>query len=83
MNENASVTKTGAQNDVLNDDSDPDGDTIRVDQIQHSSAASGTSVSNNTTYGASGTTTGTTVTGTYGQLILVQTAICILSKSNC
>ncbi len=70
VNENASVTKTGAQNDVLNDDSDPDGDTIRVDQIQHSSAASGTSVSNNTTYGASGTTTGTTVTGTYGQLTI-------------
>ena len=70
VNENASVTKTGAQNDVLNDDSDPDGDTIRVDQIQHSTAASGTSVSNNTTYGASGTTTGTTVTGTYGQLTI-------------
>ena len=28
VNENESVTKTGSQNDVLNDDSDSDGDTI-------------------------------------------------------
>ena len=60
MNENASVTKTGAQNDVLNDDSDADGDTIRVDQIQHSATfplEAPISGSHNTYYGASGTTT--------------------------
>ena len=67
-------------NDVLNDDSDPDGDTI-VDQIQHSSAASGTSVSNNTTYGASGTTTGTTVTGTYGQLTIGSDGLYVYSAN--
>ena len=32
VNEDATITKTGAQDDVLNDDSDPDGDTITVNQ---------------------------------------------------
>ena len=33
VNEDATVTKTGSQNDVLNDDSDADGDTITVTKI--------------------------------------------------
>ena len=32
-------TKTGSQNDLLNDDSDADGDSISVDQIQHSAGS--------------------------------------------
>ena len=39
VNEDATVTKTGSQNDVLNDDSDPDGDTITVTQIKHSTTS--------------------------------------------
>ena len=54
-----------------NKDSDADASaSLRVSAIQHSSAGSSTAVSNNTTYGASGTTAGTTVSGTYGQLTI-------------
>ena len=66
VNEDATVTKTGSQNDVLNDDSDADGDSIRVTQIQHSSAGSPSTVNSGSTYDSSGTT----VTGTYGQLTI-------------
>ena len=49
VNEDATVTKTGSQNDVLNDDSDSDGDTITVTQIKHSST-SNSAVSSSSTY---------------------------------
>ena len=64
VNEDATVTKTGSQNDVLNDDSDPDGDTITVTQIKHSTT-SNSAVSGSTTY-----SDGTSVTGTYGTLTI-------------
>ena len=64
VNEDATVTKTGSQNDVLNDDSDPDGDTITVTQIKHSTT-SNSAVSGSTTY-----SNGTSVTGTYGTLTI-------------
>ena len=65
VNEDATITKTGAQDDVLNDDSDSDGDTITVNQIQPS-GGSASSVSAGSTYDSSGTS----VTGTYGTLTI-------------
>ena len=65
VNEDATVTKTGSQDDVLNDDSDSDGDTITVNQIQPS-GGSASSVSAGSTYNSSGTS----VTGTYGTLTI-------------
>ncbi len=65
VNEDATVTKTSSQNDALNDDSDADGDTITVTQIKPSSG-SNSAVSSGSSYNSSGTT----VTGTYGQLTI-------------
>ena len=65
VKEDATVTKTGSQDDVLNDDSDSDGDTITVNQIQPS-GGSASSVSAGSSYNSSGTS----VTGTYGTLTI-------------
>ena len=65
VNEDATVTKTGSQNDVLNDDSDPDGDTITVTKINFNSGTD-SNVSSGSTYNSSGTS----VTGTYGTLTI-------------
>ena len=65
VNEDATVTKTSSQNDALNDDSDPNGDTITVTQIKPS-GGSNSAVSSGSSYNSSGTT----VTGTYGQLTI-------------
>ncbi len=65
VNEDATVTKTSSQNDALNDDSDADGDTITVTQIKPS-GGSNSAVSSGSSYNSSGTT----VTGTYGQLTI-------------
>ena len=69
VNEDATVSKTPSQNDVLNDDSDADGDSISVDQIQHS-AGSALSVNSGSTYDGTNSTAGRTVTGTYGTLVI-------------
>ena len=61
--ENESVTKTGSQNDVLNDDSDSDGDTITVTKIKKSGGTN-SNVSASSTYNSNFTS----VTGTYGTL---------------
>jgi hypothetical protein len=63
VNENESVTKTGSQNDVLNDDSDSDGDTITVTKIKKSGGTN-SNVSASSTYNSNFTS----VTGTYGTL---------------
>ncbi len=65
VNEDATVTKTSSQNDALNDDSDADGDTITVTQVKPS-GGSNSAVSSGSSYNSSGTT----VTGTYGQLTI-------------
>ncbi len=64
-NEGQSVTKTGSQNDVLNDDSDPDGDTITVTQIKKS-GGSNSAVSASSTYNSNGTS----VDGDKGTLVI-------------
>ena len=66
VNEDGTVTKTGAQDDVLTDDSDPDeSPTLTVTAIQPSGGSS-SNVSSGSTYASSGTS----VTGTYGTLII-------------
>ncbi len=65
VNEDATVTKTSSQNDALNDDSDADGDTITVTQIKPN-GGSNSAVSSGSSYNSSGTT----VTGSYGQLTI-------------
>ena len=67
VNEDASVTKTGSQNDVLNDDSDADGDSISVDQIQNSTGTS-SAVNSGSTHDGTGSNAPTSITGTYGTL---------------
>ena len=65
VNEDGTVTKTGSQDDVLNDDSDPDDSgTITVTAIQPSGGSS-SNVTSGTTY-----TDGTQSTGTYGTLTI-------------
>ncbi len=65
-NEGQSVTKTGSQNDVLNDDSDPDGDTITVTQIKKKTGGSNSAVSSSSTYNSNGTS----VAGDKGTLVI-------------
>ena len=61
----ASVTKTGAQDDVLNDDTDADDSaTLSVSKIKHSTDSGYTSVTSSSTH----LSNFTTVTGTYGTL---------------
>ena len=63
--EDATVTKTGSQNDVLNDDTDVDDSaSLTVTQIKKS-GGSNSAVSSSTTY-----SNGTSVTGTYGTLVI-------------
>ena len=63
--EDATVTKTGSQNDVLNDDTDADDSaSLTVTQIKKS-GGSNSAVSSSTTY-----SNGTSVTGTYGTLVI-------------
>ena len=65
VNEDDTVTKTGSQDDVLNDDTDPDDSaSLSVSAIQPSGGSSST-VSSGTTY-----SNGTSVTGTYGTLTI-------------
>ena len=65
MDEDGTVTKTGSQDDVLTDDSDPDDSgTLTVTAIQPSGGSS-SNVSSGTTY-----TNGTQSTGTYGTLTI-------------
>ena len=65
VDEDGTVTKTGSQDDVLNDDSDPDDSgTLTVTAIQPSGGSS-SNVSSGTTY-----TNGTQSTGTYGTLTI-------------
>ena len=65
VNEDSSVTKTGAQDDVLNDDTDVESDTLSVTLIGVGTD-SDQAVASSSTY----TSNGTTVTGTYGQLTI-------------
>ena len=66
VNEDGTVTKTGAQDDVLTDDTDPDeSPTLTVTAIQPGSGSS-SNVSSGSTYNSSGTS----VTGTYGTLTI-------------
>ena len=61
----ATVTKTGSQDDVLNDDTDADDSaSLVVTNIQPSGGSSST-VSSGTTY-----SNGTSLTGTYGTLTI-------------
>ena len=65
VDEDGTVTKTGSQDDVLTDDSDPDDSgTLTVTAIQPSGGSS-SNVTGGTTY-----TNGTSVTGTYGTLVI-------------
>ena len=65
VDEDGTVTKTGSQDDVLTDDSDPDDSaTLTVTAIQPSGGSS-SNVTSGTTY-----TNGTSVTGTYGTLVI-------------
>ena len=67
VSEDGTVTKTGAQDDVLTDDSDPDDSaTLTVTAIQPNGGSS-SNVSSGSTYNSSGTS----VTGTYGTLVTV------------
>ena len=62
--EDATITKTGAQDDVLNDDSDADDSaSLSVSNISHSNGNTG-SVSSGSTYNSSSTQ----IVGTYGTL---------------
>ena len=66
VDENGTVTKTGSQNDALNDDTDPDSsDSLVVTHIQPGSGSTST-VSSSSTYDSNGTS----VTGTYGTLTI-------------
>ena len=65
MSEDGTVTKTGSQDDVLNDDTDADDSaTLTVTAIQPSGGSS-SDVTSGTTY-----TNGTQSTGTYGTLTI-------------
>ena len=65
VNEDASVTKTGAQDDVLDDDTDADASaSLSVSKIKHSTDSSYSSVTSSSTH----LSNFTTVTGTYGTL---------------
>ena len=61
VNEDATVTKTGSQNDLLNDDS---GDSITVTQVKPN-GGSYSSVQASSTYNSNGTS----ITGTYGTIV--------------
>ena len=66
VNEDATVTKTGSQNDVLNDDTDADdSSSVTVTQIKKD-GGSNSAVNSGSTYDSSGTS----VTGTYGTLTI-------------
>ena len=66
VDEDGTVTKTGSQNDALNDDTDPDtSDSLVVTHIQPGSGSTST-VSSSSTYDSNGTS----VTGTYGTLTI-------------
>ncbi len=66
VTENQTITKTGAQDDVLNDDTDADESaTLTLTAIQPSGGSS-SNVSSGSTYDSSGTS----VTGTYGTLTI-------------
>ena len=66
VSEGATVTKTGSQDDVLNDDTDADdSSSLTVTAIQPSGGSS-SSVTSSSTYESNGTT----VTGTYGTLTI-------------
>ena len=66
VDEDGTVTKTGSQDDVLTDDSDPDDSgTLTVTAIQPSGGSS-SDVTSSSTYASNGTT----VVGTYGTLII-------------
>ena len=66
VNEDATVTKTGSQDDVMNDDTDADDDdTFTVTKIKKENG-SDSNVSSGSTYNSSGTS----VTGTYGTLTI-------------
>ena len=66
VDEDGTVTKTGSQDDALNDDSDSDtSDTLVVTHIQPGSGSTST-VSSSSTYDSNGTS----VTGTYGTLTI-------------
>ena len=63
--EDGSARRTGAQDDVLNDDSDADSDTLTVTLIGVGTD-SDQAVASSSKYNSNGTT----VTGTYGQLTI-------------
>ena len=65
VNEDAYVKKTGAQDDVLNDDTDVESDTLSVTLI-----GVGTNSDQAVTASSTYQSNGTTVTGTYGQLTI-------------
>ena len=66
VNEDASVSKSGTGDDVMNDDSDPDDDdSFTVTQIKHNSSTTNSDVSSGTT-----NSNGTSVTGEYGTLVI-------------
>ncbi|WP_440618263.1 VCBS domain-containing protein [Candidatus Pelagibacter sp. HIMB1493] len=62
--EGSVTTVTGSEDDVLNDDSDVDVETITVTNISHTNGNSG-SVTASTTY-----SNGQSITGTYGTLVI-------------
>ena len=68
VNENETVTKTGSQNDVLNDDTDTDTSalSLTVSNISHTNGELTGSVSSSSTYNSSGTQ----IVGTYGTLTI-------------
>ena len=66
VDEDATVEKTGAQDDVLNDDTDPDeSPSLAVTNISHTNGNSGT-VASSSTFESNGTT----IVGTYGTLTI-------------
>ena len=66
VNEDATITKTGSEDDVLNDDTDADdSSSLTVTQIKKD-GGSNSAVNSGSTY----TSSGTSVTGTYGTLTL-------------
>ena len=66
VNEDATVTKTSSQDDVMNDDSDPDDDdTFTVTQIKKNNGSN-----SNVASGSNYNSNGTSVTGEYGTLVI-------------
>ena len=66
VNEDATITKTSSQDDVLNDDTDADDSaSLSVTAIQPSGGSS-----SNVSSGSSYNSSGTSVTGTYGTLVI-------------